>query len=191
MVPARPLLPDRALGPRVELRRWVAGDADALAASIGTNLDHLRPWMPWIAAEPLTVAERIALIREWERDWRAGGEVLLGAFVGGRIVGGCGLHRRSGPDELEIGYWLDAACTGRGLATEMAHLLTTAAFTVPDIVRTSIHHDKANLPSGRIPARLGYTFVGESPDEVSAPGEVGIDCAWSMQSEAWRRTSAG
>ena len=52
---------------------------------------------------------------------------------------------------LEIGYWVHVDHLQKGYATEMARILTSAAFTVPGIERVEIHHDKANTRSGAIP----------------------------------------
>jgi RimJ/RimL family protein N-acetyltransferase len=179
------MLPDRLAGPRVALRRWLPSDEPALSAAISRNIEHLRPWMPWIASEPLPTDERVALIEAWERVWLDGGDVVLGVFLDDHAIGGCGMHRRRGPHGLELGYWIDAEHTNRGLATEVARTLTTAALSVPSVTFVEIHHDKANVASRRVPEHLGYTFVGEAPDEVTSPGEIGIDCAWRMDAVSW------
>ena len=179
-------LPELIQGQGIELRRWRPSDAEAVAQAVAESIDHLRPWMPWIAHEPLDLEARRALIERWEEEWAAGEAVYHGVFSQGRIAGGCGLHRRIGPGGLEIGYWIHPAFTRRGLATASARLLTDGAFTVPGVDHVEIHHDRANEPSGAIPRRLGFTFVGEVPDEVSAPGELGIDWIWRMDVETWR-----
>ncbi len=77
----------------------------------------------------------------------------------------------------------------RGLATEAARVLTTAAFGVPGSTRVEIHHHRANLASRAVPAGLGFTFLGEVPDQVDAPGKDGIDCIWSASPDliaSWR-----
>ena len=85
--PASPLPPSRTPLPTgvedgdLVLRRWEPPDAPALHDAVLANLDHLRPFMPWVAFEPLTVDERVALIEQWERDRLAGGDVLLGVFL--------------------------------------------------------------------------------------------------------------
>jgi ribosomal-protein-serine acetyltransferase len=50
------------------LQAWTVEDAAALHEAVVASVDHLRPWMPWIAAEPQTVEQRAALIAGWERD---------------------------------------------------------------------------------------------------------------------------
>lgn len=178
-------LPDAMRSPRLTLRRWVEADVPELSAAITTSLDHLRPWMPWIAFEPVTQSQRVGLVDKWRLDWEQGGDSVVGVFLGDVVVGSAGLHRRRGPGVLEVGYWMHVDHTGKGFATEAASALTTAAFTVPEIERVEIHHDRANIASAGVPRRLGFTFVEETPDSVTSPGEDGIDCRWLITRQDW------
>ncbi len=58
-------LPDTIPSPRLTLRRWVAADAPDLSAAVTASLEHLRPWMPWVSAEPVSLTDRVALIEQW------------------------------------------------------------------------------------------------------------------------------
>jgi ribosomal-protein-serine acetyltransferase len=178
---ARVPLPDRIEGARLLLRRWVAGDAEALGHAITESLEHLRPWMPWIALEPRSVAERRGQFDEWAN----GDDGVYGVFVDGEVAGGCGLHRRIGADALEIGYWIRASHLRRGLATAVARLLTDAAFSIDGILGVEIHHDKANVASAGVPRALGFALVAERLDGPSAPGEAGIECIWRIDRGDW------
>jgi RimJ/RimL family protein N-acetyltransferase len=169
------------------LRRWLTADAEALGRAVAESAEHLRPWMAWIADEPLTLERRREMIAEWERDWSQGGDVILGVFDGGRVAGGCGLHRRIGPSGLEIGYWIHPGFLRRGHATRAVRMLTDAVFGLPGIVRVEIHHDKANVASAGVPRKLGFEWLGEWPDEPEGPGELGIEWRWRMEREAWPR----
>lgn len=180
-----PRLPELLVGLRVTLRRWRADDVPALSDVVEHNVEHLRPFMAWAADEPMGSRERVELIESWDRSWRDGGDVGLGVFAGGRIIGGCGLHRRRGPHGLEIGYWVDKDHLRQGVGTEVGRLLTAAALAVPDVTFVEIRHDKANVASAGIPRRLGYEFVGEVPGDRTAPARVGIDCVWRMQAVDW------
>jgi RimJ/RimL family protein N-acetyltransferase len=173
----------------VVVRRWLPADAEALVTAVTQSAEHLRPWMPWIAQEPMSVDQRLALIGDWDRDWAAGGDVVMGVFVGDQIAGGAGLHRRLGPDGLEIGYWIHTAFTRRGLATLASALLTDVALELPGIERVQITHDKANVASGGVPRKLGFVKVQEIEDGVEAPGEVGISCRWQITRDEWRETA--
>ena len=186
MTTSRVVLPERLTGPDgLLLRRWLASDAEQLGQAIAESAVHLRPWMAWIADEPLPPDRRTAMIEQWERDWAEGGDVILGVFLERRIAGGCGLHRRIGPDGLEIGYWIHSAFLRRGLATGVAAVLTSAALAQPGITRVEIHHDKANEASAGIPRRLGFEWLGEAPDEPVAPAETGLEWRWAMDKASW------
>ena len=156
----------------VVVRPLRVDDAVAVHAAIIESLDHLRPWMPWAAKEPLTIDERI--------KWIATGGESLGIFVGSTFVGGTGLHDRISSSGREIGYWVRVGWTGRGIATEAARQVVERAFTIAGVEYVEIHHDKANVASSRVPAKLGFTLLREVPDEIAAPGECGISCEWRL-----------
>src|SRR5271165_3813790 len=82
------------------LRRYRRDDAPALALAVGENLEHLRPWMPWIALEPTSLQDREELLDRWEREWNEGTQYSFGMFRGSRVVGGAGLMRRISPQGL-------------------------------------------------------------------------------------------
>ncbi len=179
-------LPDRVVTERLVLRRWDPADEPALSRAIAASLEHLRPWMPWAAGEPLGPAARVHWIDDVNRQWERGGDVVLGILLDGSVVGGTGLHRRSGPDTLEVGYWVHVDHTGRGYASEATAALTGAAFTVPGIEYVEVHHDRANVASRRIPERLGFSMVAErEPTTVASPGEERVDCCWRMARDDW------
>lgn len=178
-------LPSEVVTPRLLLRRWRPEDVPPLSAAIEASLDHLRPWMAWVRAEPLSDHDRTELIVSWDREWENGGDRVYGVFRDGVIVGGCGLHRRRAPNTLEIGYWIHVDHVRQGYATELASGLTTAAFGVRGIDRVEIHHDKANMWSAAVPRSLGFTRGPEQRDEVQAPAEIGIDCSWSISRLDW------
>jgi ribosomal-protein-serine acetyltransferase len=178
-------LPERIDGQGLLLRRWTPADAEILGRTVEESAEHLRPWMPWAAAEPLPLPERRALLARWQREWEAGGDCVLGAFVDGEVAGSFGLHRRRGPEALEIGYWVHIDHLRRGLATRAVAALTDAALSQPGIAAVEIHHDRANEASAGVPRALGYRFVGERSDLPEAPAELGVDCIWRIERGEW------
>jgi ribosomal-protein-serine acetyltransferase len=180
-----PRFPELVTTKRLVLRTWKTEDADALADAIAGSIDHLLPWMPWAAGEPVPIEDRRRLIDEWQRAPAAGGEVVYGVFLEGAVIGGCGLHQRVGPGALEIGYWIHADHIRRGYATELTAALTEVAFTIEGIERVEVHHDRANVASAGVPRALGYEFVTDRPDAITAPGEEGIDSTWVMTRARW------
>lgn len=183
-----PVPPPSLTDGRIVVRQLRPHDAVALRAAIVASVDHLRPWMAWAAEEPLPLEAKETLIAHAVQRWDAGEDFMYTITFADdetTIVGGSGLHRRLGPGGLEIGYWVRVDCTGRGVATAAARLLTTASLQLAGIDRVEIHHDRANAASAAVPRRLGFRLVDERPDEVEAPGEEGIECRWRMDAQTW------
>ncbi len=184
-------LPARIEGPdELVVRLWEDEDAEGLGEAVRESQEHLRPWMAWAAAEPLPLPERLAQIARWRHDWEEGRDAFYGTFVGGRVAGGCGFHRRIAEDGLEIGYWIHPRFLRRGWATRTAALLTDAALALPDITHVEIHHDAANRASGGVPRKLGFRFIGETRREPEAPADAGIEHRWRVTREDWNNRGA-
>lgn len=171
--PAVPIVTERLV-----LRPWEHDDVDAMGAAIAASIDHLRPWMAWIAFEPLDREQRLEVISRFRREFANDESLTLGIFRDGEVVGGTGLHRRSGSGEVSIGYWVHADHIGQGIATEAADALTALALVMDGVATVDICHDIANYASGRVPAKLGYTNLGGRPAPVQAPGETGTHVYW-------------
>jgi RimJ/RimL family protein N-acetyltransferase len=148
---------------RFALRRYLTADVEALNRAVADSVDHLRPWMPWAADEPITIAARLELFATWDRQWDAGESAVYGMFVGDVVIGGTGLHRRreGRPDVIEIGYWVHVDHLRRGIATEAAAALTDAAFGLAGTTAVEIMHLPDNVASRGVPARLGYQYLGD------------------------------
>jgi RimJ/RimL family protein N-acetyltransferase len=151
-----------------EMRVWTSADAPALQAALTSSEAHLRAWTPWVVDGKTPGLSLEARLVRHAADFAAGREWVYGMFLStGEVLGGCGLYPRVGPRAVELGYWLSAGHTGRGLATRAAAALTDVAFSDATIDHVEIRCDPRNVPSARVPARLGYRIVEPPPD---APG---------------------
>lgn len=178
-------LPELVETSRLTLRRYRVDDAPALGAAIAASVDHLRPWMAWIEFEPVALREREQLIERWDREWRAGGDAVIGVWMDGDLVGSSGLHRRHGPGTLDIGYWVHADHVRTGIAREITVGLTNAAFGVAGIDEVYVQTDEANVASAAVPAALGFRRAEVIEREPQAPGESGRLIEWITTPDTW------
>ena len=164
-----------ALG--VVLRRYDAGDSDQLYAAVEANRDHLRAHMPWADERR---DEFVAFVTDAVTQWDRGADhnYAIVDATDGRYLGGCGLHDRIGAGGREIGYWLVADATGRGIVTAVVQALTTTALALDGVRRVEIHCDEANARSAAVARRAGYRLDRVEADAVSAPGDVGRSMIW-------------
>ncbi len=182
-------IPERLVGERVVLRRHTLDDAPALVRAITASVEHLRPWMPWIRHEPQSVAQRRDMLAEWIGQWDTATTFPLAMVDSGdesRIIGGCGLHRRGEPNQIEIGYWVHVDFTGRGVATDASRLLTNAGLILDGVDEVLICHDAANLASGAVPRKLDFTLIEESSVPRTAPAHTGWHWKWRMSERDWK-----
>ena len=169
---------------RLVIRPWTVADAPALRQAVIDSVDHLLPWMPWAADEPLTLEQRIDMIGKWDDERSANAGAVYGILLAdGTAVGGTGFHRRhpDGPHILEIGYWVHVDHVGQGIATEAAEALTDAAFALPNTTAVEIQHHPDNHASAAVPRKLGYRRCGErlGPDT----GEPTL--VWVVERSEW------
>ncbi|MFF8289357.1 GNAT family N-acetyltransferase [Streptomyces sp. NPDC016309] len=168
----------------VTLRRW-RGEHDVAAAFllIEESLEHLRPWMSWVAGH--SEAGTRALLATWESRWASGDAYNYAVVVDGTPVGMCQAHRLPGTGGWRAGYWLHPAATGRGIATRATAAVVTEMFALPDVEYVEVAHDLANTPSAAVPRRLGFTEVRrERPARPEAPACSGVEVVWRLDRPA-------
>ncbi|MGP3977842.1 GNAT family N-acetyltransferase [Streptomyces sp. 8N114] len=162
------------------LRRWRGQSDFELAFRLITeSLDHLRPWMPWVASHSEESTRNF--LAKSESKWDSGDAFNYAITRDGTLIGMCSTHRAAEPQGWSMGYWLHPAATGQGIATRAAAAMVTEAFTLPDVKYLEIAHDLANVSSGAIPPRLGFTEVRrEQVSPPAAPSDSGIDVVWRL-----------
>lgn len=177
-----------ALG-AITLERWRGEDVEELHRAVSSTIEHLLPWMPW--AREGDRDARARFLRESEQGWAAG-ERFEYAIRDAQadLIGGVGLMSRIGPRGLEIGYWVHAAHTRRGVATLAAAAATEAALGLAEIDHVEIHHDEGNVASGRVPARLGFSRTATFLQKPTAPGDVGVEVHWRLDESDFQTSAA-
>jgi RimJ/RimL family protein N-acetyltransferase len=163
------VIPDALRTSRLLLRPWRATDAAALLPVLEANVAHIGPWIPAHVATPVplpALAERLA---GFAGDFAAGRAFRFAMLTpdAKQILGEADLFPRaasgrvplSAADHVELGYWLDAAVTGQGLATEATLTLLDVAAGLPGMTHAEIHCDAANERSAAIPHRLGFQLA--------------------------------
>lgn len=162
------------------LLRWPElEDAEMIAQAVGESLHHLSPWMPWATPQAAEIDEQRKRRAEQQSATEAGTEYMyLLLSAEGVLLGACGVHRRVGPEAVEIGYWLLPEHVGSGYVTEAASAIIGHVLELPDVDRVEIHCDEANVRSQAVARRLGFRLDRIDEDGVQAPAEVGRSMIW-------------
>jgi Acetyltransferases, including N-acetylases of ribosomal proteins len=178
-------LPSRVDTPNFVLRVMSASDVPALQVSLEKSDAHLRPWTPWVIdgrVPGLTLEQRLAIDAE---AFESSERWVYGIFSvdGTEVIGGCGIYPRVGPRAVEIGYWVAASHTRRGIARQATAELTKLAFASPGVDHIDIRCEARNAVSARVASGLGYRMI--DPAASSAPPIPGSE---SVPLQTWRMT---
>jgi ribosomal-protein-serine acetyltransferase len=188
----RTLIPffDELRGKRVIVRPYREGDAQDLFEAVGESREQIRPWMPWWNTHQTIEESRDWIIRR-AAAWllREGMDTGLWESETGRFAGGIGLIVHDwDAGSFEIGYWLRASATGKGLMTEATKLLANYAFEHLQANRVQIRCDEQNERSAAIPRRLGFVQEGVLRNDGLTPaGELRNTLVFAMTPEDWKK----
>ncbi|MEZ4464280.1 MAG: GNAT family N-acetyltransferase [bacterium] len=161
-------------------------DAWDLWALREANREHVGRWLSW-GRETADVDEVLSTIRGYQVRFAERRDLVYGMFLGeSQPIGGIGLHKRVGPEGLEIGYWIDHAHEGQGLVTEAAAALCALVFEVRGLSLVEIHCDPENIRSAAVPRRLGFTHTGTLPARfVNVDGDPVPSAVYSLLATQW------
>lgn len=178
--------PIRLIDDVVRLERIRPAHAPGITGAINDSHAELLAFMDWMSPEPRTAGQTDEFVETCRTEWDAGeafNYVMLDP-VGDDVIGVCGLMTRAGPRRLEIGYWVRTDRTGEGVATAAARLLTDAGLAITGVDVIEIHHDAANVASGRVAEKLGYVEAVRRDVEIDTPGECGVEVIWELRRAA-------
>jgi ribosomal-protein-alanine N-acetyltransferase len=90
----------------------------------------------------------------------------------GHMIGTCGFTSFNCPsDSAEVGYVLNPAYQGRGLATEAVRRVIRFGFEELELHRIEAHFMEGNDASGRLMERVGMTFEGFARESMKIKGK--------------------
>ncbi|MEU9888788.1 GNAT family protein [Sphaerisporangium sp. NPDC051011] len=158
----------------IQMRPLVQADAEPLARAYTRNRAHLRPWEPERPEDFFTPAGQAARVGGRLGEQREGRALSLVLADAGRIVGAMTLANIvMGPfRSTDLGYWIDAEYTGRGLATTAVELVCELAGERLGLHRVQASTLVGNLASQRVLGKAGFASIGMAPDYLH------IDGAW-------------
>lgn len=148
------------INPMLELRVFEPADADTLLELIRQNRSHLDAWLRW-SGRIHSKEDVLALIERFAAKTAIGDGFHAGLWYQGHLVGGIVCHyinRES--NKTEIGYWLGADYTGKGLVTQACRVVLRYLFEQEKMHRVELQCVVDNLPSRAVAERLGFKFEG-------------------------------
>ena len=152
------------------LRRLHAEDAADIFRSIDTQRPYLGRWLPFVA-ETHCVEQSEAVVAGMLADTA---NPVFTLRSGNAFAGLIGFKSADGTTRtIEIGYWLRSEFQGKGIMTAAVRTLCETAFAQMGMRRVEIRCGTGNLPSNRIPQRLGFLR-----SHVEAQGEQLSDGEW-------------
>ena len=174
------------LGDGVELRLLELRHAPEYQRLVLRNYNRLY----WLPGEP-TLQDAERRLRGGLARLADGAGVDGGIFERGTLVGFAGLFDIDYDfKSAEVGYWLDVASEGRGLATRAAHALLRYAFDELALHRVSLKCAATNTGSLRVAERLGFRLEGRllKADRV---GDEWVDfLIYGLLEEEWHAQQA-
>jgi ribosomal-protein-alanine N-acetyltransferase len=155
------------------IRPITPGDAPVLAQLLRDSRDFLAPWEPARSEDYFTADGQRAFISRAlaHREQGAGFPyAILGES--GRVAGRINLNDvvRGPFQSASLGYWVNAADNGRGLATAAVREIIGLAFGKLGLHRIQAGTLPHNVRSQRVLARNGFTRIGLAPAYLRIEG---------------------
>lgn len=126
---------------------------------VSRNLERLALWEPWAQVPQSLSGTRVYLA--WQAQGFGVGTIVPALIeLDGELVGNCSARIDKADGVAEIGYWLDEAQEGAGIAALSVGALVDHVFERTGVgrvqARTATHNDR----SRRLLERLGFEFEG-------------------------------
>ncbi|MEU4157721.1 GNAT family N-acetyltransferase [Actinoplanes sp. NPDC026670] len=168
----------------IAIRLISPADAEEMAALLRANREHMAPWDPLREESYYTTEGQWQLISDSLRS----GNALPHAIVeAGRVIGRVNLSNvvHGAFQSANLGYWVDAAATGRGVASAAVAAVAEAAFLTYGLHRLEAGTLLHNVRSQRVLERNGFVRFGMAPKYLKIAGDWQDHYLFQLLSENW------
>jgi ribosomal-protein-serine acetyltransferase len=161
--------------------------AEAMTELIVRNQRRLARWEPW-AEQPATLDSSRAYIRGALEDFVRGRQIsTIIATDGGRtFIGRCGMRINPYANSGDIGYWIDGAYEGRGIASRAATALVTSSFDELNLKQVDLRTSVGNTRSRAVAERLGFAYEGILPAGLRFSDHSDDVALYCITADKWR-----
>ena len=130
----------------------------------------------YFPAKPKTIMAEKEFLRKNAALRKRGEEFNYSILMNGVVIGATGIHINPHRKHCgEIGYFVDEAWWGQGIACEAVRRLEQIAFAELGIMRIEINMLKKNKASERVAIKCGYRKEGIGRKKLQLNGEY-LDC---------------
>ena len=169
----------------VTTRLISVADAPELAALLNANREFLAPWEPERADSYYTADGQRQVVEDVLRQFDQGSSVPHVIVEAGRIVGRITVNTIvRGPFQSgSLGYFVDAGCNGRGVATAAVGHIVRLAFGDLGLHRLEAGTLLHNTGSQRVLERNGFRRYGLAPRYLKIAGDWRDHALYQLVSE--------
>ena len=172
------------------IRLLGAEDAKEYTDVLQRNRDFLAPYDPARADEFWTLEEQRAQLALAAREADAGTGYAFAIIdrSDGAIAGRVALANivRKAWQNATLGYWVDQARNGRGLATQASRLALAYAFGTAGLHRVQAGVMPRNVRSVRVLEKIGMRYEGLSERYLKINGVWEDHRMYAITAEEWR-----
>lgn len=138
---------------------------------VDSNREHLRTFLDFVdSSVDETLQENY--IKMKLQGAANGTDKLFFIASGDKLIGTIDLHFiHPTVKKAEIGYWVDADYTRKGVTSKAVHALCQYAFEVLELNKLTIMADVRNIGSNKVAQKCGFTFLGTRPQDSFIYGE--------------------
>jgi ribosomal-protein-alanine N-acetyltransferase len=181
-------------GCRVQLRTLTEDDYKEWFEIRSRCRDWLVPWEPRPDGSPTTPEDRASFVARCaarERERQMGTGYGFGIFLDGRLVGEITLSSiQRGPfQNAFVGYWVDQAMAGHGLAPEATVVVLRFAFEELSLHRIEVAIVPRNRASRRVVEKLELRQEGVALRYLEIDGRWEDHVRYAVTSEEWTSRS--
>jgi ribosomal-protein-alanine N-acetyltransferase len=181
-------------GCRVQLRTLSEDDYKEWFEIRARCRDWLVPWEPRPDGSPTTPEDRASFVARCaarERERQMGTGYGFGIFLDGRLVGEITLSSiQRGPfQNAFVGYWVDQAMAGHGLAPEATVVVLRFAFEELALHRIEVAIVPRNRASRRVVEKLELREEGVAMRYLEIDGQWEDHVRYAVTSEEWATRS--